>query len=242
MKIINQLVVQSDMPNDNNVVWVYGNTAKYYNNGTWTTLGESNEDRKELEEKVDSLDKEMGEVKKDLSILGSKQDVVELEIGDSNEIKANNLKKLQSIQTNDHTFFTDINYGYGTASWLPATGGTALIITSESHAVKYLISIEGVVSKDEEFTLKDFSTELNNKVDKVEGKQLSSNDYTTAEKNKLANLQNYTLPAATKTTLGGVKAITNIVNVDTETATAASLAGVVNTLLNQLRAAGIIQL
>ena len=30
--------------------------------------------------------------------------------------------------------------------------------------------------------------------------------------------------------------------VDTETATVASLAGVVNTLLNQLRAAGIIQL
>ena len=242
MKIINQLVVQSDMPNDNNVVWVYGNTAKYYNNGTWTTLGESNEDRKELEEKVDSLDKEMGEVKKDLSILGSKQDVVELEIGDSNEIKANNLKKLQSIQTNDHTFFKDINYGYGTASWLPATGGTALIITSEGHAVKYTISKDGEVTKGKEFTLKDFTSELNNKVDKVEGKQLSSNDYTTAEKNKLANLQNYTLPAATKTTLGGVKAITNIVNVDTETATAASLAGVVNTLLNQLRAAGIIQL
>ena len=242
MKIINQLVVQSDMPNDNNVIWVCGNTAKYYNNGTWTTLGESNEDRKELEEKVDSLDKEMGEVKKDLSILGSKQDVVELEIGDSNEIKANNLKKLQSIQTNDHTFFTDINYGYGTASWLPATGGTALIITSEGHAVKYTISKDGEVIKGEEFTLKDFTSELNNKVDKVEGKQLSSNDYTTAEKNKLANLQNYTLPAATKTTLGGVKAITNIVNVDTETATAASLAGVVNTLLNQLRAAGIIQL
>ena len=184
----------------------------------------------------------MGEVKKDLSILGSKQDVVELEIGDNNEIKANNLKKLQSIQTNDHTFFTDINYGYGTASWLPATGGTALIITSEGHAVKYTISKDGEVIKGEEFTLKDFTSELNNKVDKVEGKQLSSNDYTTAEKNKLANLQNYTLPAATKTTLGGVKAITNIVNVDTETATAASLAGVVNTLLNQLRAAGIIQL
>ena len=242
MKIINQLVVQSDMPNDNNVVWVYGNTAKYYNNGTWTTLGESNEDRKELEEKVDSLDKEMGEVKKDLSIFGSEQGVVELEIGDSDEIKANNLKKLQSIQTNDHTFFTDINYGYGTASWLPATGGTALIITSEGHAVKYTISKDGEVTKGKEFTLKDFTSELNNKVDKVEGKQLSSNDYTTAEKNKLANLQNYTLPAATKTTLGGVKAITNIVNVDTETATAASLAGVVNTLLNQLRAAGIIQL
>ena len=241
MKIINQLVVQSDMPNDNNVIWVYGNTAKYYNNGTWTTLGESNEDRKELEEKVDSLDKEMGEVKKDLSIFGSEQGVVELEIGDSDEIKANNLKKLQSIQTNDHTFFTDINYGYGTASWLPATGGTALIITSEGHAVKYLISTKGVVSKDEEFTLKDFSTELNNKVDKVEGKQLSSNDYTTAEKNKLANLQNYTLPTATKNILGGVKAITNIADLDADTATIGQVAGVVNNLLAQFRTSGLIQ-
>ena len=241
MKIINQLVVQSDMPNDNNVVWVYGNTAKYYNNGTWTTLGESNEDRKELEEKVDSLDKEMGEVKKDLSILGSKQDVVELEIGDSNEIKANNLKKLQSIQTNDHTFFTDINYGYGTASWLPATGGTALIITSEGHAVKYTISKDGEVTKGEEFTLKDFTSELNNKVDKVEGKQLSTNDYTTAEKNKLANLQNFTLEAATKTKIGGVKAITNIADLNADTATIGQVAGVVNNLLGQLRTSGLIQ-
>lgn len=241
MKIINQLVVQSDMPNDNNVVWVYGNTAKYYNNGTWTTLGESNEDRKELEEKVDSLDKEMGEVKKDLSILGSKQDVVELEIGNSNEIKANNLKKLQSIQTNDHTFFTDINYGYGTASWLPATGGTALIITSEGHAVKYTISKDGEVIKGEEFTLKDFTSELNNKVDKVEGKQLSSNDYTTAEKNKLANLQNYTLPTATKNILGGVKAITNIADLDADTATIGQVARVVNNLLAQFRTSGLIQ-
>ena len=241
MKIINQLVVQSDMPNDNNVVWVYGNTAKYYNNGTWTTLGESNEDRKELEEKVDSLDKEMGEVKKDLSILGSKQDVVELEIGDSNEIKANNLKKLQSIQTNDHTFFTDINYGYGTASWLPATGGTALIITSEGHAVKYTISKDGEVIKGEEFTLKDFTSELNNKVDKVEGKQLSSNDYTTAEKNKLANLQNYTLPTVTKNILGGVKAITNIADLDADTATIGQVARVVNNLLAQFRTSGLIQ-
>ena len=58
----------------------------------------------------------------------------------------------------------------------------------------------------------------------------------------LAKPTEYILPAATKKTLGGVKAITNIVNVDTETATVASLAGVVNTLLNQLRAAGIIQL
>lgn len=241
MKIINQLVVQSDMPNDNNVIWVCGNTAKYYNNGTWTTLGESNEDRKELEEKVDSLNKEIGEVKKDLSIFGSEQGVVELEIGNSDKIKANNLKKLQSIQTNDHTFFIDINYGYGTASWLSATGGTALIITSEGHAVKYTISKDGEVTKEEEFTLKDFTSELNNKVDKVKGKQLSTNDYTTVEKNKLANLQNFTLEAATKTKIGGVKAITNIADLNTDTATTSQIAIVINNLLGQFRTSGIIQ-
>ena len=44
-----------------------------------------------------------------------------------------------------------------------------------------------------------------NKVDKITGKSLSTNDYTTDEKNKLANLNNYTLPIATKNDLGGIK-------------------------------------
>lgn len=35
-----------------------------------------------------------------------------------------------------------------------------------------------------------FKGQLGGKVDKVEGKQLSTNDYTTAEKNKLAGLSN----------------------------------------------------
>ena len=55
MKIINQLVVQSDMPNNNNVIWVYGNTAKYYNNGTWTTLAESNENIEEFQASINKL-------------------------------------------------------------------------------------------------------------------------------------------------------------------------------------------
>lgn len=46
---------------------------------------------------------------------------------------------------------------------------------------------------------------LSNKVDKVDGKGLSTNDYTTTEKEKLAGLNNYTLPTASSSTLGGVK-------------------------------------
>lgn len=48
-------------------------------------------------------------------------------------------------------------------------------------------------------------TNIDGKVDKVEGKGLSTNDFTTAEKNKLAGLSNYTLKAATAEALGGIK-------------------------------------
>lgn len=168
----------------------------------------------ELETKVDDIDKELGTAKTDIANLGAKvndfinaSEIVELAIGNDDATKAANIAKLGDTQ---HTFFTSINYGYGTASWLPTDGGNAFIITDEGHAVTYKISTDGAVTKLSEFTL--------------------------------SKPAEYTLPAATKTTLGGVKAIINIVNVDTETATVGSLAGVINTLLNQLRAAGIIQL
>ena len=51
----------------------------------------------------------------------------------------------------------------------------------------------------------DHATLIGNKVDKVEGKGLSTNDYTTEEKNKLADLENYTLPVASEGDLGGIK-------------------------------------
>ena len=168
----------------------------------------------EIETKVDTIDKELNTAKADISNLGVKvndfinaNEIIELGVGIDEETKAANIAKLGDTQ---HTFFTNINHAYGTASWIPTDGGNAFIITDEGHAVTYKISTDGGVTKVSEFTL--------------------------------AKPTEYTLPAATKTTLGGVKAITNIVNVDTETATVASLAGVVNTLLNQLRAAGIIQL
>lgn len=168
----------------------------------------------EIKTKFDSIDKELNTAKADISNLGVKvndfinaNEIIELGVAIDEETKAANIAKLGDTQ---HTFFTSINHAYGTASWLPADGGNAFIITDEGHAVTYKISTDGGITKVSEFTL--------------------------------AKPIEYTLPAATKTTLGGVKAITNIVNVDTETATVASLAGVVNTLLNQLRAAGIIQL
>lgn len=175
---------------------------------------EDGADITEIKTKVDNINNELNTAKADISNLGVKvndfinsNEIIELAIGSDEETKAANIAKLGDTQ---HTFFTSINHGYGTASWLPTDGGNAFIITNEGSAVTYKISNDGAVTKLGEFTL--------------------------------TKPTEYTLPAATKTTLGGVKAIANIVNVDTETATVASLAGVVNTLLNQLRAAGIIQL
>ena len=175
---------------------------------------EGGADITEIETKVDNINNELNTAKSDISNLGVKvndfinsNEIIELAIGSDEETKAANIAKLGDTQ---HTFFTSINHGYGTASWLPTDGGNAFIITNEGSAVTYKISNDGAVTKLGEFTL--------------------------------TKPTKYTLPAATKTTLGGVKAITNIVNVDIKTATVASLAGVVNTLLNQLRAAGIIQL
>ncbi len=57
-------------------------------------------------------------------------------------------------------------------------------------------------------------TALGGKVDKVEGKQLSTEDYTSAEKSKLSgiadNANNYSLPTASSNTLGGVKVGTGL--------------------------------
>lgn len=68
------------------------------------------------------------------------------------------------------------------------------------------------------FALQGFMTKvttlLGGKVDKVSGKQLSTNDYTNTEKNKLAGIatgaNNYTLPTASGTTLGGVKTTSTV--------------------------------
>lgn len=57
--------------------------------------------------------------------------------------------------------------------------------TSRSNA--FAIDWNGLIYQNNSTT----GVDLNNKVDKVDGKGLSTNDYTTAEKNKLASLENY---------------------------------------------------
>lgn len=61
-------------------------------------------------------------------------------------------------------------------------------------------------------------TQMGKKVDAETGKGLSTNDFTTAEKEKLEGLSTYTLPATSDETLGGVKVAQTTNPVPTKTA------------------------
>jgi hypothetical protein len=111
------------------------------------------------------------------------------------------LPKKTSELTNDSGFITidDVPEGVSPSTTTPKMDGTAATGTETAYARG-----DHVHPSD------------STKVDKVSGKGLSTNDYTTAEKNKLAgiddNANNYTLPAATSSALGGVKTGSNINN------------------------------
>ena len=140
-------IVESTTPPSTDSLWLNKGIAKVFINGKWMTIaGGGASDQKELEDKVNNLDKEVGSIQDNISILNSKA-VIELEIGNSESVKANNLAKLQAIQSVDHLFFADIDYGYGAAKWLPTTGGEAFIVTSSGRAVIYTIGKDGSVTK-----------------------------------------------------------------------------------------------
>ena len=130
-----------------------GAIIKVFRNNKWEPLNDTPEGYKELENKVDALDKEVGKVKEEISKFGSAQGIVELQIGNSDEVKEANMGALQGVSSTDHTFFVDIDYGYGTGQWLPSVGGSAFIITSEGHTVAYTIGSDGAVIKSAEFSL-----------------------------------------------------------------------------------------
>lgn len=175
---------------------------------------EGKADITEIETKVDTIDKELNTAKADISNLGVKVN----DFINANEIIELGVGVDEETKAANIAKLGDTQHTFFT-SINHAYGTASWIPTDGGNA--FIITDEGHA---------------------VTYKISTDGDVTKVSEFTLAKPTEYTLPAATKTTLGGVKAITNIVNVDTETATVASLAGVVNTLLNQLRAAGIIQL
>ena len=100
--------------------------------------------------------------------------------------------------TNDSNFISSIPSEYITETELNTKG--------------YLTSVPSEYITETELSAKGYLTQhqdISGKVDKINGKGLSTNDYTTIEKNKLngieENANNYSLPIASSTVLGGIK-------------------------------------
>lgn len=175
---------------------------------------EGGDDITAIENKVDTINEELNTVKSDISNLGVKV---------NDFINANEIIKL-AVGDDEETKAANI-------AKLGNTQHTFFTSINNAYGTASWLPTDGGNA----FIVSDEGHTVTYKIS-TDGAITKLSEFT------LAKPIEYTLPAATKTTLGGVKAITNIVNVDTETATVTSLAGVVNTLLNQLRAAGIIQL
>ena len=115
--------------------------------------GDGNQD---IQEKLNSLDKEVGNI---LNSLGSTLGAVTLEVGNDEGVKTRNIAKLKTV-TSNNSFFTNINYGFGTASWNNNTGGVAFIITTGGRAKPYSINADGSVAGGMDVDLTNPNTEV----------------------------------------------------------------------------------
>lgn len=269
-------------------LWLDKGELKFFGAKGWTSMvGGRDEDRQELEEKVDSLDKEMGTANNDIKKLqSSKLTCLQLQIGNSAEVKQHNLKELQGIAG---FFFTELDYGYGVGTYQSSTGGFAHVVTAHDNNTYYDIAADGSIAKNDDYispnepyTIQLDSNDIGKPLEDVMASHIlncgeiivnevtgpitytrsvdstesmiyfisSKKDnsfqiltYNVSSKTITSAISKYTVPAATKSSIGGVKAMTNIadvVNGSTTQDTVDVLVETVNSLLSGLRAAGLI--
>lgn len=269
-------------------LWLDKGELKFFGVKGWTSMvGGGDEDRQELEEKVDSLDKETGAANNDIKKLqSSKLTCLQLQIGNSDDVKQHNLKELQGIAG---FFFTELDYGYGVGTYQSSTGGFAHVVTAHDNNTYYDIAVDGsivknddYISPNEPYTIQLDSNDIGKPLEDVMASHIlncgeiivngvtgpvtytrsvdstesmiyfisSKKDnsfqiltYNVSSKTITSAISKYTVPAATKSSIGGVKAMTNIadvVNGSTTQDTVDVLVETVNSLLSQLRAVGLI--
>lgn len=163
-------IVESTTAPPTNCLWLFGGNAKYFSNGEWELLmgagGVGDEDRQELEEKVDSLDKEMGTAEQNIAKLQrNKLTYVYLQIGNSNEVKQENLAALTGISG---FFFTELDYGYGVGTYQASTGGFAHVVTAYDNDAYYNISADGSITKAENYISPNEPYTINLTSDKID--------------------------------------------------------------------------
>lgn len=270
-----QGIIESPTPPPINCFWLYNGTSQYITGNIHTKNHEFGNLGAIVSEGVITLTS---------VFVNYSNAIVELEIGDSNEIKEHNLNNL--VQGH---FFTHLDYGYGVGTFQTKIGGFAHVTTAYGNEVFYSIKDDGSIIKDEDYikpnepyTIQLDSNDIGKPLEDVMASHIlncgeiivngvtgpvtytrsvdstesmiyfisSKKDnsfqiltYNVSSKTITSAISKYTVPAATKSSIGGVKAMTNIadvVNGSTTQDTVDVLVGTVNSLLSQLRAVGLI--
>lgn len=146
------------------------------------------------------------------TIVGVQRNGTDLTINSSTRKVNITVPTKTSDLTNDSGYLTEHQSLSGLATESYVNTKVADIVNSAPETLDTLNELATALGNDPNFATT-MATELGKKVDKITGKGLSTNDYTTTEKNKLAgiatNANNYSLPVAS-TALGGVKSGTDI--------------------------------
>ncbi|MCG3706376.1 hypothetical protein L5F43_07750 [Aliarcobacter butzleri] len=142
-----------------------------------TKAGEVNDIKNEMIEVIEALQSDP------LSIIASEELAKKLNISDTQDL----------LTSTDSTKPLSANQGRILKGFIDAING---ILSSDDTTLDELQEIVSFIKQNKSTldnlsisNIAGLSTSLNNKVDKVNGKGLSSNDFTTTEKNKLANIE-----------------------------------------------------
>lgn len=138
-------------------------------------------------------------------------------VGDTSvaaQINAAIATKADANHTHSEYAATDHTHsGYATETYVNTQ--VSGLVDSAPETLNTLNELAAALGDDPNFATT-IATQIGSKVTQVDGMGLSANDYTNAEKSKLAGIaehaNNYALPTATSSVIGGVKIGSNITN------------------------------
>ncbi len=150
-------------------------------------VGEAPETLDTLEEISKALGDNKNAATEMLRLIGGKVDKVAGKGLSTNDFTNEDKTKLDELNNYDDTAIKDELKKY-------ADDKAAEIVNSSPEALDTLKELAEALGNDANFAANVLNI-LKNKVDKEDGKKLSTEDFTTAEKEKLAGLENYKLPS-----------------------------------------------
>lgn len=124
-------IVESPYAPPTDVLWLDGNTLKYFSSGVWNNI---------IKEPIVTEEK-------NTSVTYDNNITLSYIILDTKNTKKTKKENLDKLSNNEAPYFVSINGGIGVYSWDSTVGGQAHVINAYGDTVYYTISSNGLVEK-----------------------------------------------------------------------------------------------